>query len=242
MTPCPQYGPRYDWSPLQQSILLASGFAGSTVIILPLGILLDRFGHVRQVVLSTFVMSGVLQLLGPWAAEHSFEALVAIVLLTGIVQGGIVLAAHKFFTTWAPPAELGIFTSAIMGTNLGTIVSWSVSGALIETCGWPYSFYFNAVLSGLFVLAWAYVAYDSPAKHPRCPAAERAFIEASLVHSHHSNVSNLRLACQCVCMVKYCVHPWENRRGRRSAVSSRRCRHGVCFCCSSATCGACSSC
>lgn len=145
----------------------------------------------RQAVLATFVASAALQLVGPWAAEHSFEALVAIALLTGLTQGGIIIAAHKMFTTWAPPAELGIFTCAIMGTNLGTIVSWSASGALIETFGWAASFYFNGVLSAVFAFAWAWVAFDSPARHPRCSQGERNMIESSLLDSHQHHQTNV---------------------------------------------------
>lgn len=187
-----QFGPRYDWSALQQSILLMAAFAGSILIIIPFGILLDRFGHARQIVLCSGIVSAVLQFAGPMAAAFRFEAMAAILLCTGILQGSSVLVAHKMFTTWAPPAELGIFTSVIMGTNCGTIIAWTMSGALIEWFGWRYSFYANGAIMCVFVVCWWLLVYDSPAQHPAITVAERSLVERSLEGVHRASTVSRR--------------------------------------------------
>lgn len=50
-------------------------------------------------------------------------------------------ALHALVAHWAPPAEKGKFVSALLGGAIGTVVTWSLTGPLIENLGWDYAFY-----------------------------------------------------------------------------------------------------
>lgn len=54
-----------------------------------------------------------------------------------------------------------------------------MSGVLIESYGWEWSFYVPAIMSALFALASFWLVYDSPDKHPRITATELAYIQIS---------------------------------------------------------------
>lgn len=70
--------------------------------------------------------------------------------------------------------------STLFGTDIGTVVTWSLCGVLIETWGWQWAFYVPGFISALFTVLWFFVVYDTPAEHPRILPKERAYIEASL--------------------------------------------------------------
>lgn len=58
-----------------------------------------------------------------------------------LFQGFLFPALHALVAHWAPPAEKGKFVSALLGGAIGTVVTWSLTGPLIENFGWDYAFY-----------------------------------------------------------------------------------------------------
>lgn len=68
----------------------------------------------------------------------------------------------------------------MFGTDIGTVVAWSLCGVLIENFGWKWAFYVPALLSGLFTVLWYFLVFDTPAEHPRILQAEKIYIENSL--------------------------------------------------------------
>lgn len=77
---------------------------------------------------------------------------------------------------WAPPAEKGKFVSALLGGAIGTVVTWSLTGPLIENFGWDYAFYVPGVIGAIWCVFWLYLVYDSPTEHPRISEAEKKYI------------------------------------------------------------------
>lgn len=154
-----------------------------------MGFLLDRYGIGRQFIFAAFVLSAVAVVLSPLAARlDSIAALFVLRLIIGVAQGGTYPNVHRLISKWAPPAELGLFMVAVAGSNVGTVLAWTVSGAVIERCGWQWSFYANGILVAGFLALWWYNAYDRPALHPRITAAEQSFIEQSKPQSTVDNV------------------------------------------------------
>lgn len=170
--------------------MLGAFFYGSTSLGIPCGLLVDRFGFVRHYMLGCCLLSALLEAISPLVA-WSFAFSFAVRLLLGMAQGIMYPGMHKLFTRWSPPNELGKFMSTMMGGNFGTIVSWALSGMLIESLGWAYSFYGAALLTLLFCAAWWWTAFDSPAQHPRIRRAEREYIEGSLMEVAQKPVSGL---------------------------------------------------
>lgn len=77
---------------------------------------------------------------------------------------------------WAPPAEKGKFVSAMMGGTLGTVLTWSLTGPLMEKYGWSSAFYVPAALTLVWCFFWWYLVADSPAEHSRITDAEKNYI------------------------------------------------------------------
>lgn len=65
---------------------------------------------------------------------------------------------------------------AQFGSDVGTVITWSLCGILIETFGWQYAFYVPGLIVALFAILWFFLVYDSPAKHPRILEKERSYI------------------------------------------------------------------
>lgn len=70
--------------------------------------------------------------------------------------------------------------ATFFGTDIGTVLTWSLCGLLIETFGWSAAFYGPAVLTALFVGLCYFLIFNSPAQHPRIQPIERKYIEQSI--------------------------------------------------------------
>lgn len=81
---------------------------------------------------------------------------------------------------WAPPAEKGKFVSAMMGGTLGTVVTWSLTGPLMDKFGWASAFHVPGVLTLIWCGFWWYLVADTPEDHPRITEAEKKYILEAL--------------------------------------------------------------
>lgn len=70
--------------------------------------------------------------------------------------------------------------STMFGVDIGSVLSWTLCGFLIESFGWPYAFYVPALILAAFTILWWQLVYDTPAQHPRISADERRHIEQEL--------------------------------------------------------------
>lgn len=92
------------------------------------------------------------------------------------MQGFIYPALHVLVARWAPPSEKGKFVSSTMGGTLGTVVTWSLAGPLMEKFGWASAFYLPGFITIAWCFFWWYLVADSPAEHPRILESERKYI------------------------------------------------------------------
>uniref|UniRef100_A0A182XA81 Major facilitator superfamily (MFS) profile domain-containing protein n=1 Tax=Anopheles quadriannulatus TaxID=34691 RepID=A0A182XA81_ANOQN len=175
----PDYGPRYNWSSHDQSIILGAYFYGYLISSLPAGIFAERFGGRNMVGLS-LAFSALLTALTPLAADNGMWATIANRVALGILGGFLYPALHNLISKWAPPDEKGKFVSALMGGTFGTVITWPLVGVLIETLGWSFAFYIPAVISAIVAVLWYIIVADSPSTHPRIKAEEKDYIEKSL--------------------------------------------------------------
>jgi MFS transporter, ACS family, solute carrier family 17 (sodium-dependent inorganic phosphate cotransporter), other len=76
--------------------------------------------------------------------------------------------------------EKGKFVSALLGGTLGTVVTFPLTGYIIEKFGWRYGFYGAAAFALFISLLWLYFVADSPANHPRITKKEKDIIEKSI--------------------------------------------------------------
>ncbi|XP_055532908.1 sialin-like [Wyeomyia smithii] len=173
------YGPRYNWSSHDQSVILGAYFYGYLLTSLPAGVLAEKYGG-RALVGYTLAFSAILTALTPLAATYGLWTIVANRVLLGVLGGFLYPALHQLISKWAPPNEKGKFVSALMGGTFGTVITWPLVGVLIETFGWAFAFYVPAVLTTIVACCWFILVADSPSQHPRIKQEEKEFIEKSL--------------------------------------------------------------
>ncbi|XP_046969746.1 sialin-like [Vanessa cardui] len=168
-------GGSFNWSKDQQAMILGSYFWCYPITSLVGGMAAERWGP-RYVILATSIMSALLTVISPAAARLHYIALVIVRFFLGFAGGFMYPALHVLVARWAPPEEKGKFISALMGGTLGTVVTWSLTGPLLERYGWPSAFYVPAGLTFIWCGFWWYLVADTPNDHPRISISERKYI------------------------------------------------------------------
>eukprot|EP00038_Savillea_parva_P007854 m.172914 g.172914 ORF g.172914 m.172914 type:complete len:545 (+) comp13610_c0_seq1:313-1947(+) len=152
------------------------------------GWLATRFGgkHVYGV---GVLVTSVLTLLTPWAADAGVEVLVALRVLEGIGEGVTFPAFNQVLGQWVPSHDRTKFaTFAYSGALFGTIVSNPVSGYLcslprdtVVGCtfctGWRSVFYLFGTLGLLWYILWMMSIVSDPARDRSVTAAELLYIQ-----------------------------------------------------------------
>ncbi|ERL96105.1 hypothetical protein D910_01045, partial [Dendroctonus ponderosae] len=91
---------------------------------------------------------------------------------------------HAALGLWAPLNERSKLTVLIYsGCNVGVILAMLITGWISSSVyGWPLVFYLFGATTIVWCIAWFFLGYDSPAKHPRIGVAEKHYIMEALEH------------------------------------------------------------
>jgi MFS family permease len=117
-TSIPDYGARYPWDSSLQSLILGSYFWGYTITCIPGGVLGERFGPTRTVMLSTLA-AGFLTLLGPLMASWHYMGLIVARFLTGLCGVPTTKNNHQeLFNSMVVGSDLPL--SSLSSVALGT--------------------------------------------------------------------------------------------------------------------------
>uniref|UniRef100_T1PC44 Major Facilitator Superfamily protein n=1 Tax=Musca domestica TaxID=7370 RepID=T1PC44_MUSDO len=175
----PDYGPRYDWSQSDQAMLLGAFFYGYMITSLPAGMLAENFGG-KRVAGYSCLFAGILTALTPLAAAWDKWAVWALRFGIGFLTGVVYPCCHNLVSKWSPPDEKGKFVASLMGGTFGTVITWPISGVIIENMGWDWAFYMVGIFVVVVVAVWFIIVDDSPAQHSTISIKEREYIEKSL--------------------------------------------------------------
>lgn len=125
-------------------------------------------------------------MLVPIASRKSFGLALFIRCIIGFFESATFPAVFHFFPIWVPLQEKTFMIPAIVsGMYMGNIIGFSVSGVLAESSimvggydigGWPAVFYLFGAIGVAWFPYWAYMAYESPADHPKITVEELALI------------------------------------------------------------------
>lgn len=154
--------------------MIGSYFWGTVATTFIAGIFAQRYGA-RKVVGIGIITAALLSGVTPLAANYLWLSIV-VRFCSGMAMSTVSPSMQALITNWAPPEEKGKFLSAYMGTGIGTIIDWSMSGYIIKYFGWYYAFYVVVLLLGIYAMGWYGVVYDSPKTHPWISTEEKEFI------------------------------------------------------------------
>jgi MFS family permease len=136
----------------------------------------DKFGAKR-----TLIYCGVLWAIATILTGFAggLTSLLLARLLLGLGEGATFPAATSAMSRWIPKENRG-FAQGITHAfaRIGNAVAPAAVVFVMVKYGWRESFYICGVLSLIWVVAWAFVFTEDPAKHPRMTAEELAAMPA----------------------------------------------------------------
>nr|XP_020859016.1 uncharacterized protein LOC110219743 isoform X2 [Phascolarctos cinereus] len=178
--------PVYDWNPEIQGLLLSAMLYGSFIATIPSGYFSGVLGGKKIAGLS-LLLSSVLSLLTPLAANLGLPYLFLVRIVQGLSQGMNFSALAAFWPKWAPPLErTQLSTIGLSGTTMGNFIVVIGGGFLCKSPGWPSIFYIFGGIGCIFSIIWFSLVYDDPREHPFVSDSEREYIISSLAEQASS--------------------------------------------------------
>ncbi|XP_030875876.1 probable small intestine urate exporter isoform X2 [Leptonychotes weddellii] len=149
--------PLYDWSPEIQGILLSSTNYGSFLAPIPTGYIAGLFGA-KYLVGVSLLLSSILALFIPLAADAGVLSLIVLRIVQGIAQVMVLTSQFSIWVKWAPPLEKS------------QLINIALSGGIGCACSF----------------LWFPLAYDDPINHPFISTGEKEYIVCSLAQQDRS--------------------------------------------------------
>jgi MFS family permease len=153
---------------------LFSSFIWSyALFLLPMGMLVDRFGNKRIAGVGLAVWSAATALTG---AVGGFASLLTARLVMGGGEACTNPVGAKVIRQWFPATERGIATSMFnSGSYAGPAICSVLLGILVTAFGWRISFIVAGGIGFMWLAAWL-LFFDTPEKARWLPDAEREYI------------------------------------------------------------------
>jgi ACS family glucarate transporter-like MFS transporter len=150
---------------------LFSSFIWSyALFLIPMGVMIDRFGTKRMASIGIFVWSAATALTG---CAFSFGSLLATRLVMGAGESSSNPVTAKVIRQWIPASERGVVMSmSNSGSYAGPAVCSILLGSLISLYGWRASFIIAGGIGFVWLAAWL-IFFTAPEKAGWLPAAER---------------------------------------------------------------------
>ncbi|NXL47384.1 S17A4 protein, partial [Podilymbus podiceps] len=190
---CLLQAPVYNWSVETQGIILSAFFYGYGLTQALGGYCSGLFGG-KPLLGSGLLLSSLLTLLLPRAAELGVSFLIGLQVLLGLAEGVIFPAQYTLWAKWAPPLERSrLMNVADAGCTFGTFFALLVAGIICQSLGWPFVFYIFGGVGCAWCLCWFLLVYEDPAHHPWISAGEQEYIVSSLAHQGSSHGRSLPL-------------------------------------------------
>ena len=155
---------------------LFSSFIWSyALFLLPMGVLIDRFGAKRLAGVGIFVWSAATMLTG---AMTNFAGLLAARLVMGAGESSSNPVGAKVIRQWFPAAERGMVTAMFnSGSYAGPAICSLFLGAIVAVVGWRWSFVVAGGIGFVWLAAWL-IWFQSPEGATWLSPEERAKILA----------------------------------------------------------------
>ncbi|XP_015114736.1 putative inorganic phosphate cotransporter [Diachasma alloeum] len=167
-------------------IILSSFYWGFAVVQVPVGHL-ARIRSAKTVLGIGMLISGIGSILSPIIFDNGhWMYFVACRVAIGLGQAGLLPCTHTLLSKWVPPNERGrLGTLTYVGGQFGTVITYPITGALIDAADWRSVFYFF----GTAAVLWSFVIFSAGSDSPAASSgksccgitdAERKYIESGL--------------------------------------------------------------
>lgn len=157
---------KYSWSAGMQGVIMGSYYWSSLLVLVPFGHMADR-KCCTMLLNSGLLLSGVLFLLVPHAAQASVWLLVGVRVLMGMSQAAAASASFVMVCRWHPLQERSV-ALALVGNvaTLSSVLFLFSTPFIIKSFTWEGMFYIPGVLSLLIFVTVAPFLRNDPSSHP----------------------------------------------------------------------------
>lgn len=195
----------YEWSPETQGIIFSSISYGIIVTLIPSGYLAGILGA-KQMLGAGLLISSLLTLFTPLAADFGVILVIVIRTIQGMAQGMAWTGQFTIWAKWAPPLERSKLTSiAGSGAAFGSFIILCVGGLISQALGWPFIFYIFGSIGCVCCLLWFTVIYDDPMHHPCISVQEKDYIVASLAQQSSSPRRSVPIKAMVRCLPLWAI-------------------------------------
>ncbi|RZB39928.1 MFS 1 domain containing protein [Asbolus verrucosus] len=176
--------PRFNWNEEEKNDIFGSFFWGYLLTPILGGRLSEIFGT-RIILGIAMLLASLSTLLTPLACSLHYYLLLTTRFCVGLGLGVQWPSTPPMATRWVAPTDTSIFMSHTMASSLGAALTLPVCGYLIAYLGWPSVFYVTGGVALAWTLAWFYLVYDTPEKHPRISNEEKEKVAREIARISH---------------------------------------------------------
>jgi MFS family permease len=174
---------KFDWSPTMQGFVLGAFYYGYVLTQIIGGRLAEKYGT-KKIYGGGLFMTAVITFLLPLAAKLSVHLFIVLRAFQGVCEGVTFPSLHAMTARWIPPLERSSFISrSYFGTVLGTLFTFPMCSAMMESFGWESSFYLVGSITLIWFIFWCLLVFDTPETHPRISTEEKGRIMKALSDS-----------------------------------------------------------
>lgn len=171
----------FDWSSTTKAAILGSFYWCYVLSQVVGGVATQYFGTKNVFGWSQFA-TAVCSLGIPYAASLHYGVLIVLRSIQGFASGLTWPAMYALVGYWIPPAERSRFMSSFQGFSIGIGLTYPLCGFIIKHFGWRLVFYTTGTIGMMWCIMWYFLAFNTPAEHPRITIAEREYIEMNVSH------------------------------------------------------------
>ncbi|HEY1701429.1 MAG TPA: MFS transporter [Trebonia sp.] len=173
----PYFHAHFGWNDAQLGLLSSTFFIGYTIFQIPAGLLADKFGGKRTLLVGSLWWS-VFTIVS--AAGTTIPLMGAIRALMGSGEAANFPSDTHLTRHWAPQSLRSRATGAnLSAIALGPLIATPITVWLLDSYGWRSVFYFYGGVGLLWTVAWAWYGRSRPAEHPAVSREELATITAA---------------------------------------------------------------
>ncbi|WP_416435128.1 MFS transporter [Priestia megaterium] len=164
----------FEWSDTQLGLLFSAFFWSYTLMMIPIGIILDKIGI--KWIMRTATLLWSLATLGT-ALIGGFGGILIMRMLLGATEAPGYPSSSKATGYWFPLNERGLATSIFDGAaKLASAIGIGVCTWAIMHWGWKGAFVVTGLLNLVYTIAF-WIMYRDPADHPKLSEEEYSYIK-----------------------------------------------------------------
>lgn len=169
----------------QMGVLMSAFFWSYTLMMIPVGALLNKFGP-KMLMFYSCLGWGLVTMLT--ALVSGFGSFLAVRIGLGITEASSYPAAPRVVSVWVPKRERTMASACFdCCARVGNAFAPPLVAMIIVAWGWKASFVVSGALAVIYSFIWLYY-YKDPDEHPKVTDSELAYIRQDEVLSEEGQV------------------------------------------------------